>query len=60
MAYKKLYIPNGAYELPEEMFRLYYRSLPDDAGKIDIVFFDSFGKEYPMNRGLFCEAELQE
>jgi hypothetical protein len=49
MAYEKPYIPNDAYELPGEMFRLYYRSLSDDAGKIDIVFFDSFGKEYPLS-----------
>ncbi|KAA6318484.1 hypothetical protein EZS27_031511 [termite gut metagenome] len=45
----KPFLPNDTYDLPDETFRLYYRSLRDDTGRIDIVFFDSFGKEYPLS-----------
>lgn len=37
-------LPNDLYPLPEETFRLYYRSLGTDQQKIDIYILDSFGR----------------
>jgi hypothetical protein len=39
------FLPNDTYQLPGETFRLYFRSLSEDSHTLDIVFFDSFGKE---------------
>ena len=35
-------LPNDLYPLPEETFRLYYKSLDTDQQKIDIYILDSF------------------
>ena len=37
-------LPNALYPLPEETFRLYYRSFGTDQQKIDIYILDSFGQ----------------
>ena len=37
-------LPNDLYPLPEESFRLYYKSLDTDQQKIDIYILDSFGQ----------------
>ena len=37
-------LPNDLYPLPEETFRLYYKSLDTDQQKIDIYILDSFGQ----------------
>ena len=37
-------LPNDLYLLPEETFRLYYKSLDTDQQKIDIYILDSFGQ----------------
>ena len=37
-------LPNDLYPLPEETFRLYYRSFGTDQQKIDIYILDSFGQ----------------
>ena len=37
-------LPNDLYLLPEETFRLYYRSFGTDQQKIDIYILDSFGQ----------------
>lgn len=42
------FLPNDTYEVTDTSFRLYFRSLSDDAHKIEVVFFDSFGKEFPL------------
>jgi hypothetical protein len=44
----KPFLPNDAYEITETSFRLYFRSLSKDAHTIEVVFFDSFGKEFPL------------
>lgn len=36
--------PNDLYPLPEETFRLYYKSLGTDQQKIDIYILDSFNQ----------------
>lgn len=41
--------PNDSYELTNETFRLYYTSMSEERQTIDIVFFDSFGKEFPLS-----------
>jgi hypothetical protein len=41
--------PNDTYELNSKSFRLYFRSLSEDAHNIEVVFFDSFGKEFPLS-----------
>lgn len=43
------FLPNDAYEVTETSFRLYFRSLSEDAHNIEVVFFDSFGKEFPIS-----------
>lgn len=42
------FLPNDIYELTDTSFRLYFRSLSEDAHNIEVVFFDSFGKEFPL------------
>lgn len=37
-------LPNDLYPLPEETFKLYYKSLDTDQQKIDIYILDSFGQ----------------
>ena len=43
------FLPNDTYELNSRSFRLYFQSLSEDAHNIEVVFFDSFGKEYPLS-----------
>jgi len=43
------FLPNDTYEVNSKSFRLYFRSLSEDAHNIEVVFFDSFGKEYPLS-----------
>jgi len=43
------FLPNDTYEVTNTSFRLYFRSLSEDAHNIEVVFFDSFGREYPLN-----------
>ncbi|MDH6313037.1 hypothetical protein M2137_001824 [Parabacteroides sp. PFB2-10] len=45
----KPFLPNDPYEVTDSSFRLYFRSLSEDAHNIEVVFFDSFGKEYPLS-----------
>lgn len=40
------FLPNDTYEVKNNSFRLYFRSLSEDAHNIEVVFFDSFGKEF--------------
>lgn len=42
------FLPNDTYELEKETFRLYYTSYSQERAVIEIVFFDSFGREYPL------------
>lgn len=42
------FLPNDAYEVTGTSFRLYFRSMSEDAHNIEVVFFDSFGREYPL------------
>jgi hypothetical protein len=42
------FLPNDAYELTDTSFRLYFRSLSEDAHNVEVVFFDSFGREFPL------------
>ncbi len=42
------FLPNDVYELTDTSFRLYFRSLSDDAHNIEVVFFDSFGREFTL------------
>lgn len=44
----RVFLPNDTYELTKESFRLYYESASEEQAVIDIVFFDSFGFEYPL------------
>ncbi len=41
--------PNDSYELTSETFRLYYTSLSEEPQKIDIVFYDNSGREFPLS-----------
>jgi hypothetical protein len=43
------FLPNDTYEVNSKSFRLYFRSLSEDAHNIEVVFFDSFGKEFPLS-----------
>jgi len=43
------FLPNDTYEVANTSFRLYFRSLSEDAHNIEVIFFDSFGREYPLN-----------
>ena len=50
-------LPNDLYPLPEETFRLYYRSFGTDQQKIDIYILDSFGQVVQKSFALNNEAE---
>ena len=57
-------LPNDLYPLPEETFRLYYRSFGTDQQKIDIYILDSFGqvvqKSFAFNNEAEDEKEVNE
>lgn len=44
-----VFLPNDSYKLDRETFRLYYTSMSEERQTIDIVFFDSFDREYPLS-----------
>lgn len=44
----RTFLPNDSYDLARETFRLYYTAGSAEPAVIDIVFFDSFGTEYPL------------
>ncbi len=44
-----IFLPNDSYKLDRETFRLYYTSMSEERQTIDIVFFDSFSREYPLS-----------
>lgn len=50
-------LPNDLYPLPEETFRLYYKSLDTDQQKIDIYILDSFGQVVQKSFAFNNEAE---
>ena len=50
-------LPNDLYPLPEETFRLYYRSFCTDQQKIDIYILDSFGQVVQKSFAFNNEAE---
>ena len=50
-------LPNDLYLLPEETFRLYYRSFGTDHQKIDIYILDSFGQVVQKSFAFNNEAE---
>ena len=54
-------LPNDLYPLPEETFRLYYKSLDTDQQKIDIYILDSFNqvvqKSFAFNNEVEDEKE---
>ena len=50
-------LPNDLYLLPEETFRLYYRSFGTDQQKIDIYIHDSFGQVVQKSFAFNNEAE---
>jgi len=54
------FLPNDAYEVTEASFRLYFRSLSEDAHNIEVVFFDSFGKEFSVSFTFNNEQEEKE
>lgn len=49
--------PNDLYPLPEETFRLYYKSLGTDQQKIDIYILDSFNQVVQKSFSFNNEAE---
>ena len=50
-------LPNDLYLLPEETFRLYYRSFGTDQQKIDIYILDSFSQVVQKSFAFNNEAE---
>ena len=50
-------LPNDLYPLPEETFRLYYRSFGTDQQKIDIYILDSFGQVVQKSFAFNNEAD---
>ena len=50
-------LQNDLYPLPEETFRLYYRSFGTDQQKIDIYILDSFGQVVQKSFAFNNEAE---
>ena len=50
-------LPNDLYPLPEETFRLYYRSFGTDQQNIDIYILDSFGQVVQKSFAFNNEAE---
>lgn len=54
------FLPNDFYEVTETSFRLYFRSLSKDAHNIEVVFFDSFGREFPILFTFNNEREEEE
>ena len=50
-------LPNDLYPLPEETFRLYYRSFGTAQQKIDIYILDSFGQVVQKSFAFNNEAE---
>ena len=50
-------LPNDLYPLPEETFRLYYRSFGTDQQKIDIYILDSIGQVVQKSFAFNNEAE---
>ena len=50
-------LPNDLYPLPEETFRLYYRSFGTDQQKIDIYILDSLGQVVQKSFAFNNEAE---
>jgi hypothetical protein len=49
----KPFLPNDLYDLPEETFRLYFRSLSEDQHTIEVTFLDNFNNEFilPLSFG---------
>lgn len=41
----RVFLPNDSYALKNETFRLYYTSGSKEQAEIEVVVFDSFGKE---------------
>lgn len=44
-----IFLPNDAYQLTKETFRLYYTSQSEDQQVIDIYFSDNFGNEFTLS-----------
>jgi hypothetical protein len=60
-----VFLPNDLYEMPEEIFRLYYTSGSTDQQVIDLYFLDSFGNMSTLsftfsNEGDDTEDESEE
>lgn len=54
------FLPNDLYEMPEEVFRLYYTSLSTEQQVIDLYFFNSFGKMYTLSFSFSNEKQEEE
>lgn len=52
--------PNDLYPLPEETFRLYYKSFSTDQQKIDIYILDSFNQVVQKSFAFNNESEEKE
>ena len=44
-----VFLPNDLYDLPDDVFRLYYTSASEDTQKIDLYFVDSFNKTFTLS-----------
>lgn len=44
-----VFLPNDLYDLPDEVFRLYYTSHSEDTQKIDLYFVDNFSKTFTLS-----------
>lgn len=53
----RVFEPNDSYPLSSEIFRLYYTSQSTDQQKIDITFYDSFGREVELSFNFTNDAE---
>jgi hypothetical protein len=42
------FLPNDLYDLPEDTFRLYFRSMSDDQHALEITFLDNFNNEFVL------------
>lgn len=60
MADGTVLLPNDLYELPGDIFRMYYISQCSDQQKVDLYFEDNHGRVVPVSFSFTNEEEMKE
>jgi hypothetical protein len=53
----RAFVPNDAYRLPKETFRLYFQPTKGDSHALELVFFDSFNHRHQVDLSFTVEQE---